>query len=94
MISAASMRELAGLSLTETIDAEQVLSAGALTKSVEPAILSARARLTAARAALEAAQQLQAAQPIDELLRQAVGRLRAARSALVDPGSLPPTFRN
>lgn len=71
-------RELAGLALAETVDAIQVLSAGALAKSVEPDVLSARAHLMAARALLDAAAR----------------NLRAARSALADPATLPPSFRN
>ena len=40
--TADDMRELAGLSIAETIDAMQVLSEGALARQIEPAILSAR----------------------------------------------------
>ena len=52
------MRELAGLSLAETIDAMQVVSEGALARRIEPGILSARIRLLAARLTLEAARHL------------------------------------
>ena len=88
------MRELARLSLAETIDAMQVLSEGALARRIEPGILSARVRLLAARLALEAARHLRAPQAIDTLLHAAVRNLRAARSELANPGSLPPSFRN
>ena len=94
MRTAADMRELARLSIAETIDAIQVLSDGALAKRIEPAILSARVRLLAARLALEAAQHLRTPQSIDRLLDAAARQLRAARSALANPATLPPSFRN
>jgi hypothetical protein len=87
------MRELAGLSLAETIDAMQVLSEGALARRMEPGILSARVRLLAARLALEAARHLRAPHAIDKLPEAAAGHLRAARSDLANPASLPPSFR-
>jgi cytochrome c peroxidase len=87
------MRELAGLSLAETIDAMQVLSEGALARRIEPGILSARVRLLAARLTLEAARDLRASEAIDKLLDAAARHLRAARSDLANPASLPPSFR-
>ena len=93
MASTDDMRELAGLSLAETIDAMQVLSEGALARRIEPGILSARVRLLAARMTLEAARDLRAPQAIDELLDAAARHLRAARSDLANPASLPPSFR-
>ena len=86
------MRELAGLSLAETIDAMQVLSEGALARRIEPGILSARVRLLAAKLTLEEARRLRAPQAIDKLLNAATGHLRAARSDLANPASLPPSF--
>ena len=62
------MRELAGLSLAETIDAMQVLSQGALARRIEPAMMSARVRLLAARLALEAARHLPELPAMDKLL--------------------------
>ena len=94
MTAAADMRELAGLSLAETIDAMQVLSEGSLAKQVEPRILSARVRLLAARVAFEAARRTRARQTLDTLLKVAMTSLRAARSELANPASLPPSFRN
>jgi hypothetical protein len=94
MHSADDMRELAGLSVAEAIDAIEVLSSGALSKAVEPDILSARVRLLAAKLALQAVQQIQNPQAIDKVLDTAVRHLRAARSSLADPSSLPPSFRN
>ena len=88
------MRELARLSIAETIDAMQVLSEGALARHVEPGILSARARLLAARLALEAASHLRNPKAIENLLDAAARHLRAARSALANPATLPPSFRN
>jgi hypothetical protein len=89
------MRELARLSIAETIDAIEVLSDGALArKPIEPAILSARVRLLAARLALEAARHLRTPQSIEKLLNAAARQLRAARSALANPATLPPSFRN
>jgi len=87
-------RELAGLSLAETIDAMQVLSEGSLARHTEPGILSARVRLLAARLALEAARDLPTPQAMDPLLEAAARHLRAARSALANPATLPPSFRN
>ena len=94
MTRAADQRELAGLSLAETIDAMQVLSEGSLARQIEPVILSARARLLAARQALEAARHLQVPQAINSLLDVAVQHLRAARSDLANPASVPRSFRN
>ena len=94
MRTADDMRELARLSIAETIDAMQVLSDGALQGPVEPAILSARVRLLAARLALEAARHLQTPQSIEKLLDAAARQLRAARLALANPATLPPSFRN
>ena len=94
MRTADDMRELARLSIAETIDAMQVLSDGALQGPVEPAILSARVRLLTARLALEAARHLQTPQLIEKLLDAAARQLRAARLALANPATLPPSFRN
>ena len=94
MRTAADMRELARLSIAETIDAIQVLSDGALARPIEPAILSARVRLLAARLALEAARHLRTPESIEKLLDAAARQLRAARSALANPATLPPSFRN
>ena len=88
------MRELAALSLAETIDAMEVLSEGSLARHIEPGILSARVRLLAARLALEAARRLTAPQTINNLLEVAARNLRAARSDLATPATLPPSFRN
>ena len=85
--------DLARLALAETADAIKVLSEGALAASVEPEILSARAKLFAARALLQNAQHMH--QPaIDNVLQQATSRLRAARSDLADPSTLPSSYRN
>ena len=94
MTTAADMRELAGLSLAETVDAMQVLSEGSLAKHVEPRILSARIRLLAARVAFEAARGAYVRQAIDKLMRAATTSLRAARSELANPATLPRSFRN
>ena len=94
MTSTEDKRELAGLSLAETIDAMQVLSEGALATPIEPAIRSARVRLLAARLALEAARHPQSPPALDRLLESAIRNLRLARSALANPASLPPSFRN
>ena len=86
-------RELARLSLAEVIDAMQVLSEGALARRIEAGLLSARVRLLVARLALDQARHLRLPQAIDPLLHVAVRQLRAARSELADPASLPPSFR-
>jgi cytochrome c peroxidase len=94
MASPNDQRELASLSLAETIDAMQVLSEGSLAKQIEPGILSARVRLLVAKKTLEAAQDSVAPQAINDMLDVAVRNLRAARTDLVNPASLPPSFRN
>ena len=94
MTRAADLRDLARLSLAETIDALEVLSAGALSTDSEPGILSALIELGVARLALDVAQHLPGTLAIDNLLNVAVKHLRAARSALANPVTLPPSFRN
>ncbi len=93
MAGADDKRELARLSLAEVVDAMQVLSEGALARRIEPGLLSARVRLFVARLALDQARHLRVPQAIDPLLHVAVRQLRAARSELADPASLPPSFR-
>ena len=94
MTTVADMRELAGLSLAETMDAMEVLSGGSLARALEPAILSARDRLLVAKIALQATQKAAALQAIDNLLDVAARNLRAARSSLANPASLPASFRH
>jgi hypothetical protein len=72
----------------------QVLSQGALARPIEPGILSARVRLLGARVALAAARRLQTSKGIENLLNAAARSLRAARSDLANPATLPPSFRN
>jgi hypothetical protein len=60
----------------------------------QPSIRSARVKLLDARLALDAARQLPVPHAIDNLLAVAVQQLRAARSALADPATLPSSFRN
>jgi cytochrome c peroxidase len=94
MTSVVDRRDLARLSLAETIDALEVLSEGALSTNSEPAIRSALIELRVARVALDVAQHLPGLPAIDNLLNVAVQHLRRARSALADPATLPPSFRN
>jgi cytochrome c peroxidase len=94
MVTISDMRELARLTLAEIVDATQVLSGGALAITVEPSILSARVRLLGAKIALEAAQRANSSDAIDNLLDVAERQLRAARSDLADPTSLPSSFHN
>ena len=63
-------------------------------EDLDAGILSARARLLAGKVALEAAQEAEAPQAIVNLLIVALRNLRAARTDLADPASLPPSFRN
>ena len=86
-------RDLAALALAECIDAIEVLSAGALARTIEPGLLSARANLVAARLLLELAA-TNVPRSIDGLLREAVGRLKAARSELAVKPTLPPSYQN
>ena len=94
MTSVADLHDLAGLSLAETDDALEVLSKGAFAKQNETAIQSARLRLHAAKVVLEQAHRLRARSAIDDLLGVALQQLRAARSALANPATLPASFRN
>lgn len=86
-------RDLAGLALAEVKDAEAVLSAGALKKTTEPYILSARANLIAVRLLLEVVSHLPVRPLIDIGLDQAASSLRSARSALADTSTLPASYR-
>ena len=94
MTRVADLHDSARLSLAETIDALEVLSEGALSTNSEPAIRSALIELRAARVALNVAQHLPGLPAIDNLLNVAVQHLRAARSALANPATLPPSFLN
>jgi hypothetical protein len=94
MARAADMNDLARLALAESVDALEVLTAGALANHDEPGLRSARIELRAAGVALTVAQSLPNRQAIDNLLGAAVGHLRKARAALVNPATLPPSFRN
>jgi hypothetical protein len=94
MAGAADRRELAGLSRAEVVDALQVLSEGSLATSEDPAIVAARGRLQAAKAALDSARHLQQPTAIENLLTTALRHLRSARSALADPATLPASFMN
>ncbi len=94
MATIADKRELARLSLAETVDALEVLSTGALDRSGEPTIRSAQTRLVVARVTLGVAQHLWMPNAIDNLLSVAIQQLRDARSALAKPNTLPASFRN
>jgi hypothetical protein len=94
MTTDADVSELGGLALAEAADAIEVLSQGALTRSVEPGILTSRAHLLAARATLDSSRQMSSRAAILPLLEQSLRSLRAARSALVNPETLPGTYRN
>jgi cytochrome c peroxidase len=93
MTRVADLRDMARLSLSETVDALEVLSDGALASRPEPAVRSARLKLVAARVTLEVAQHLRVRWAIDTLLNLAARELRSARSALANPATLPPSFR-
>ena len=88
------LQDQARLSLAETVDGLEVLSNGAMATNSEVTVRAARLRLIAARVALEVAQHLRIRWAIDDLLSVAAQQLRLARSALVNPATLPPTFRN
>jgi hypothetical protein len=94
LIDAADMRDAARLSLAEVVDAMEVLSAGALSSRDDPAVRTARVRLTVAQAALGAAERLKVAGAIENLLSVALRDLRAAREALAEPTTLPASFQN
>jgi cytochrome c peroxidase len=94
MTRIADLHDSARLSLAETIDALEVLSEGALSTNSEPAIRSALIELRVAKVALDVAQHLPGLPAIDNLLSVAVQHLRAARSALATPATLPASFLN
>ena len=94
MASAADKNDLARLALAESADALDVLTAGALANHDEAGLRAARIELRAAGVALAVAQSLPNRQAIDNLLDVAVEHLRKARSALANPATLPPSFRN
>ena len=94
MVRTTDQRDLARLSLAETDDAVTVLSEGALAAHEEPGLRSARLELRLASVALGVAQKSTARAGIEYLLRVAVIHLRKARGALVDPATLPASFRN
>ena len=88
------VHDLAGLALTETNDALAVLASGALVRSTEPSILSARDHLLAARLWLQLAGILPRHPVIDVALNQATASLRSARTALAETTTLPPSYQN
>jgi len=94
MTRTADLNDLARLSLTETEDALEVLSEGALAAHQEPGLKSPRTELHSASVALGLAQRLRNPRAIDNHLRTAVEHLRKARSALANPATLPQSFRN
>jgi cytochrome c peroxidase len=94
MIEVDAVRDLSRLALAEVDDAIDVLSQGAFAGQNDSAIRSAATRLRTAKVTLEEAQRLRVRSPIDNLLRVAIDHLRAARSALVNPATLPASFRN
>ena len=63
-------------------------------EAAEPGILSARVHLLVARVALEVGRRLPSHPQIENALEQTARSLRAARSALANPATLPPSFRN
>ncbi|HYZ83829.1 MAG TPA: hypothetical protein VE621_05480 [Bryobacteraceae bacterium] len=87
-------RELAAVALAETVDAIEVVSDGALVKSREPGVLSGRAHLIAARVALDVGRRLPSLHLIENALDLAPHSLRAARGALANPATLPPSYQN
>ena len=87
-------RELAALALAETVDAIEVLAQGALNNNNESAIQAARSHLFGAKILLELSRRLPARELIASALDSATGSLRSARSALANPATLPPTYRN
>jgi hypothetical protein len=94
MANAADMNDLARLALAESVDALEVLTAGALANHDEPGLRAARIELRAAGVALTAAPSVPNRQAISSLLGAAVGHLRKARVALANPATLPASFRN
>jgi hypothetical protein len=88
MTSDEDAHDLAGLALSETADAIKVLSEGALAKNIEPGI-----NLIAAGVLLQVAQHTPHF-AIDTMFQQAISRLRAARTDLADPATLPASYGN
>jgi hypothetical protein len=87
------VRDLARLAIAETSDAMNVLSVGALERNIEAGIQLAKANLHATTGLLVSAQHA-AGPAVDVVLNEALKSLRAARSALADPATLPASYRN
>jgi hypothetical protein len=94
MTRVADLRDLARLSAAEAEDALQVLSGGALAATSEAGIRSARAKFELARLALGVAQRVPFPFAVHRLLGVALQQIREARTALANPATLPPSFRN
>jgi cytochrome c peroxidase len=87
-------RLLAKLALSEAVDAIKVLSEGALARNHETSVVAARGHLVAARVALEIGRQVPSLSAVENALERATRSLRAARSVLANPETLPSSYRN
>jgi len=87
-------RELVTLGREELNDAIQVLSAGALERRPDFAVLIARGRLMAARGVIDGGRNATSVAAMEVSLQNALQLLRVARETLVDPATLPESFRN
>ncbi|HWB84034.1 MAG TPA: hypothetical protein VG675_07835 [Bryobacteraceae bacterium] len=85
--------DLAGLAFSETADAFRVLSEGSLARNIELGVLSARINIAAAGILLQIAQHTSHV-AADFVFQEAVERLRAARSDLADPATVPVSLLN
>ncbi|MBL8230890.1 MAG: hypothetical protein JNL98_20515 [Bryobacterales bacterium] len=85
--------EIASLAREEVIDAMEVMSKGSLTQAADFQIALCRARLVAARSALELARDARDRGAMNSALADALVRLRGAREMLADVQTLPESFR-
>ncbi len=91
--SLTDVQEIAALGREEAIDAIEVLSSGSLQRTQDLSLILCRARLSAARGALNAASSAGNRAGAEQALREALTALRGSRELLADPATLPASFR-
>lgn len=85
--------QLAALAGEEVADALEVTSSGSMTRGSDFVVVIARMRLTAARAALQAARNARTQLALEQALQDGLIALRAPRETLADVNTLPVSFR-
>jgi hypothetical protein len=87
-------KELAALGREEVLDAIQVMNEGSLLRNPDLGVIIARTRLSQAKAAFDDARNAASEQALGAALQRGMEWLRLARESLVDPATLPASFRN